>query len=1041
MTTRGLSPSQRGIWLGDSLAGGHSPYVITKFWTVPGPLDVTAMQEALDILVGRHEALRTAVSSVGGSPRQQVRPGVRCKLETWDQFDANRVSAFFGRPFDLGRPPPLRMATGPRPGSTEHMIGIQVHHLLCDGPGLELALGDLAAAYRGCQVGHPAALPESAPGFGDYLDLLAQRLAGPETDAALATWARRLTPQPSAAWIPGDRPRPSWPSYSGASAPVPWPGSLTGQVEAMTRRDSLPAFAVILAAVAVVIADSSGIPDVCIGVPVSGSELVIGEPCVGMTAHVVPVRLRLPRSASFTAVAEIARDALAEAIDDAWLSAEVLLERLPLHRPSGVHPLFQVIVSYSDARHAAPFAVGDLRTLPARAPGNLAFGARADLTFDIVRDSAGTHARLEYSTDLYSPRAAAAVCSRLAAGLTDLTADPSRPVDLPGIALAWPRQHAAGQAGLERPPSGLPADLTPELIDQQADLTPDAPAVAAHGCELSYRELAGRAESIAARLAAVGVARESRVGVLLDRTPGLVATLLGVWKAGGAYVPLDPAYPADRLAFIAADAGLDLLVTKQRWAGLLPGLPALLIDNPEGPPQARPRPPAFTRHPHDLSHVIYTSGSTGLPKGVLVTHGSVAALVRWARQSFPAEALARVLATTSLCFDISVFELFVPLATGHTVVLARDLLELWDTPPAAPVTLVNTVPSVLGELLSSGRLPPTTRLVNLAGEPLPRPMADKLYAAGVAEVRNLYGPSEATTYSTGAVVPAAPGGIVTIGTPIAGTTAYVLDGALRRVPDGSVGELYLGGAGVARGYGGQPALTAQRFVADPFGGTPGARMYRTGDRVRRLTGHNGELEFIGRSDRQIKIRGFRIEPGEIEAWLSACPGVNQACCVPHHEPAGGLRLVAYMTGDNPDPGRAREYLAQRLPSFMIPSYFVRLHTFPRTPNGKVDRGALPPPSLRPARPEPVAPAHAQITGVSGRARGPRMAELIAETWREVLEVPVVDPERTFFEHGGTSLLLAQVHAGLTARGIAVPLIELFRRPTVRQLAESLENGQ
>ncbi|HEV7518061.1 MAG TPA: amino acid adenylation domain-containing protein, partial [Thermoanaerobaculia bacterium] len=597
---------------------------------------------------------------------------------------------------------------------------------------------------------------------------------------------------------------------------------------------------------------------------------------------------------------------------------------------------------------------------------------------------------------------------------------------------------------------GAPPGCLHEVIAAQAARTPERTAVVGRSGELTYGELVERAAGLARRLRALGAGPEARIAVCLERTPEMVVALLAVLLSGGAYVPLDPAYPGARLEQMLADSGAVVLLTQASLAGRLPAPApgsapcriALLEDGPEageapaGGVSEPPEPPEPL--PGNLAYVIYTSGSTGRPKGVAIEHRSVVAFVGWAGEVFRPAELSAVLASTSICFDLSVFELFATLAHGGTVILAADALELPDLPAAGRVSLVNTVPSAMAELVRQGALPPGARTASLCGEPLSGSLADRLHATGTVErVWNLYGPTEDTVYSTWTLV--APGEAPLIGRPIAGTRVYLLDRGGAPVPVGVPGELLLGGAGLARGYLGQPERTAERFVPDPFSSleSPGGRLYRTGDLARfRPT---GDLEFLGRLDHQVKIRGFRIELGEIEACLAEHPGVGDCAVLARRTgrpEAGGAELVAYLTaGDTPPATPAlRQHLAGRLPAYMVPGVFVVLPAFPHTPNGKVDRGAL-------ARVAPV-----RLPGEGDAARPlTALEETVAGIWEEVLGAERtggrVGSDDDFFQIGGHSLLATQVVSRLRAAcGVEIPLRRLFETPTVAGLARAVETA-
>jgi myxalamid-type nonribosomal peptide synthetase MxaA len=598
--------------------------------------------------------------------------------------------------------------------------------------------------------------------------------------------------------------------------------------------------------------------------------------------------------------------------------------------------------------------------------------------------------------------------------------------------------------------------LLPAAFVEAARRQPRAEALVDGRRRWTYGELAERAAAIAGELRRRGVGPETRVGVCLERSAEMVAALLAVLLAGGAYLPLDPAYPADRLRYLVEDSGARLVVASVETAAALDGTSSELL-LVSAPPRGDARRSAGTPAsiasldlagvmPDNLAYVIYTSGSTGRPKGVPITHRCAAALVDWARAVYSPAELSGALAATSICFDLSVFELFVPLSAGGRVILAAHVLDLPRLPAAAEVTLINTVPTLAAELAGAGAIPPGVTTINLAGEPLPRLLAERLYGlAGVERVYNLYGPSEDTTYSTWELV--ARGAKPAIGRPIAGTRTLVLDGKLRPVPVGQTGELFLGGAGQARGYLGRPALTAERFIPDPFPAAPGDRLYRTGDLVQWLP--DGRLDYLGRGDAQVKLRGCRIEPGEIEAVLAEHPAVREAAVVLRTTESGEPLLVAYaaLTDAGPPPPGAgaaaapsaaqrpgeaelRDHLAARLPLHMVPSVVLVLPRLPRGANGKLERAALPPPPAPGEQRRAAAPA-APLTSSE---------ELLVEIWRDILGVDAVAIGDSFFALGGHSLAAMRHMTRLRELlGLDLPVRALDQAPSLGAFASLLES--
>ncbi|HYG61231.1 MAG TPA: amino acid adenylation domain-containing protein, partial [Thermoanaerobaculia bacterium] len=654
--------------------------------------------------------------------------------------------------------------------------------------------------------------------------------------------------------------------------------------------------------------------------------------------------------------------------------------------------------------------------------------AKFDLTLGLREWNSQLIGAVEYVTELFD----AATVDRLAGHFERLLAAAVAAPDTAVYELALLSPAEREQILVEwneTGPVSEPRACLHELFAAQARRTPEAVALVVGERELRYRELREAADRLAAHLRDAGVGPETVVGLCLERSTEMVVAVLAILAAGGAYLPLDPRQPRQRLAGMLAASGAVALVSDERLAAELAWSGSLILVDRDSEESRDGSDPVRTADPENLAYVLYTSGSTGAPKGVAVTHRSAVELVRWAGGVFGPEELSGVLAATSLGFDLSVFELFVPLCYGGTVILAQDVLELPALPARERVSLVNTVPSALSELLHAGSLGESIRTVNLAGEALPRSLADRLYATGTVErVWNLYGPSEDTTYSTFSLVCRDGSGAPGIGRPITATRAYILAPGLAPVPVGAAGELCLGGAGLTRGYLCRPDLTAERFVPDPFDGS-GGRLYRTGDFVRWLP--DGTLEFLGRLDHQVKVRGFRIELGEIEAALATLAGVREAVVVAREDAPGDRRLVAYVTGDAAKlaADELRQSLRERLPDYMVPTAFVILPAFPLTSNGKVDRRAL-------ARLEPERQAASWVP--------PRdLTELrIARLFEELLAAGPVGAGDDFFELGGHSLLAVRLLARLRRElGRDLPLSALFRGSTVERLAAAVRSGE
>ncbi len=1038
------SYAQQRMWFLDQLEPGSPAYTIALAVRLLGGLDEAALRQALQTVVTRHESLRTTFADVDGDgrPHQVVAPRATADLPVTDLTGVpaaereSRAGALAAEaaaaPFDLARGPLLRVRLA-RLAAEDHVLLVSMHHIISDGWSLGVLVGELGECYRAAVRGEKPDLPELPVQYPDYAVWQREWLEGERLAEEIAHWRSRLAGAPALLELPTDRPRPAVQSFRGASVRFHWPVGLLERLRTLGRDREATLYMVLLAGFNALLARYSGGDDIVVGTPVAGRTRPELEGLIGLFVNTLALRTRLDDDPDFDTLLARVREVCLDAYSHQELPFERLVEALEPERSLSHSPLVQALFVLQNTP-AQDTRWPGLRVVPLEGSAQ-GTTAKFDLSLTLHEGPDGIEGSLEYNRDLFDRATAERLSRHYRRLLEGVAEEPDRPVSRVPL-LTSDEQHTILHEWNEPAATAHPA--TPgrgvhELFAEQAARTPDAPALVHAGVTLTYRELDERANRLARHLRELGVATETLVGLCLERSPDLVVAMLAILKAGGAYLPLDPEYPPERLALMLSDAGTPVIVTRRRLAERLdaPHARLLCVDTQaEHIAGQAPQPPDTPVTPLQTAYVLYTSGSTGRPKGVVIAHANVTALLDWARATFPPQARQGVLATTSICFDLSVFEIFLPLTSGGTVILTENTLDLPDG-AGAGATLLNTVPSVMAELLRLGGPPPTVRTVCLAGEALPASLVDEVYAStGVEHVFNLYGPTEATTYATGTLQDRAAPLPPSIGGPVTGTRVYVLDRWLAPVPVGVAGDLYIGGAGVARGYFRRPALTAGRFVADPFADTPGARLYRTGDLAKWRS--DGVLDFLGRSDHQVKVRGFRIEPGEVEAVLRAHPAVREAVVLVREDTPGDRRLVAYVVpATTPAPPNLAEQLqlrcASQLPGYMVPSALEPLDTLPLTPSGKTDRRALPAPQN----------THSASQTAHVPPRNPVEA-VIAGIWQQVLNVEHVGVHDRFFALGGHSLLATQVAARLRAAfSTDVPLRAIFEAPTVAGLAEAL----
>jgi amino acid adenylation domain-containing protein len=1024
-----LTLQQTEVWV-ESQMGPEASCAFNQCFVLhfQGPLSLDAMQNALDHVVHRHAALRACFDKEGNRQRILRQGQVKLAFEDVSGLGENQRQAAIeqvlnretGEPFDLANGPLLR-AKVVREAADSYCLILTVHHIVCDGWSSSVLFSDLAASYAADRFGLEARLPAPM----SYQDYIESALDQNEAVADEAYWLERLTGELPSLDLPLDRKRPAMRSRNGARQTLRIEPKLYSQIKTVGARQGATLFHTLLAAFEVLMFRLSGQNDLVVGVPIAGQSELENDHLVAHCVATLPLRCRMDPNATFTQFLKDLRATFLEGQAHPNVTFGSLLSKLTIERDMSRPSLVSVVFNID--RIGATFDFGDISLKRVETPKRfLTF----DLNVNVIDSGHDLLIECDYNSDILEADTIRRWLGHMSTLLGAIVRDAEQTIGRIDILGAEERRQLL--VDWNRTDLPLPAiQVMHRLVEQQVDRTPDMEAVLAADARLTYRELDRRANQLARRLRACGAGPGDMVGVCLPRTSELIIALLAVLKTGAAYVPLDPNYPVDRIGFMLQDARAKVHVTHAALDGLLADTDvARVVLDHDSPAIAREddsRLDVDVRAEH-LAYVLYTSGSTGKPKGVAVEHRNAAAFITWAQSVFDRRQIAGVLAATSVCFDLSIFEIFFPLASGGRVIVAENAIALEHLPARNEVTLLNTVPSAGAELVRIGGIPSSVETINLAGEPLSTSLVDALYATGtVRRVYDLYGPTEDTTYSTYTLRRS--GEPATIGRPIANGRVYILDRFLNPVPIGVAGEIYLGGHGVARGYLNRPELTAERFIADPFLPNSAARLYRTGDLARYRP--DGNIEYLGRIDNQVKVRGFRIELGEIEAALAACPGVADAVVIAREDTPGDKRLVAYVVSDSKRDGFVEtlvSMLSTQLPTYMVPAHFVVLPALPLNANGKLDRSALPLPD-------------SASTPITHGITSPRSQteEAIATIWRQVLRSTSVDCAEDFFRIGGHSLLATQVASRIRdVFQVELPVALLFQHRTVQLLARHID---
>ncbi|TDD40120.1 amino acid adenylation domain-containing protein, partial [Actinomadura sp. KC06] len=1041
-----LSFGQQQMWFLNRLDPDGTEYLVPMVLRLRGPLDAAAFARAWNTVVGRHEVLRTRYAMAGDEPVQVIDPAADVEVPLtdlssvpedgrWDEaFALAEREAATG--FDLERQWPAR-ARLVRLAADDHLLVMAFHHIACDAWSTGLLAAELSAAYGAFAADREPSLEPLPVQYADFAAWERARMSGQTLERHLGYWRDRLAGL-NPLELPTDRPRSAVRDRAGALVAFDFPAGLAGGVRDLAARHGVTPFVVLLTGFQVLLARYTGTTDVAVGTAVSGRERPELQRLIGYGINSLVLRARWDGDPTFAELLARGRTTTLDAFDHQDVPFARLVDELQPDRDLSRTPLFQVVFDLVEPR-AALFDLPGIEVTAVEAAGRT---ARFDLTLQIEDGPDGAMSgRLEYATALFDAETARRLTGHLVRLLENVVADPDARTSTVDLLPAAERDGLLA-AGAGPEPAATPRPVH-HVIAEWAARTPDAVAVTTRDGETTFADLDARADLFARRLRSLGVGAETLVGVLLDRGPDMVACLLGIWRAGGAYVPLDPSYPADRLGYILGDTGARLVVTEARHEPLLDGVHSgdrLVIDRGglDGAAGEDPVEPAADLD--TLAYVIYTSGSTGRPKGVLVPHRGLSGYLDWTVDAYASAGSGGAPLFSSIAFDLGVPDLYTPLMTGQPVHLLPQEFEITQLgellAERAPYAFIKVTPShlaLLTEQLDAERLASLAGLAIAAGDAFTARLADRWRELAGPDGTRLaaeYGPTEITVGNSGLeVTGGARAELVSIGRPIPATTMYVLDALMQPVPAGVVGEIYIGGAGVTRGYVNRPDLTAERYVPDPFG-PPGARLYRTGDLGRATAA--GDVEFAGRVDDQVKIRGYRIELGEIRSVLARHPGLRDAVVVTDDSGAegGGARLVAYCVpavGDLPSRADLDAHCAAVLPDYMVPAAYVPIGAIPLTANGKVDRAALP------------APDRAAL-GSGREFVAPRTPaeERVAAIWAEVLGVDGAGVHDGFFDLGGDSIRAVALVGAMKEAGFAVTVRDIFDHRTIAALCEALD---
>ncbi|MCD6569379.1 MAG: amino acid adenylation domain-containing protein, partial [Deltaproteobacteria bacterium] len=1023
-----LSHAQKRLWFLDHLMPGTATYNLPMAVVLEGDLDVGAMRDALQVVVDRHESLRTIFKDIEGEPVQVIVDDFKGSLDVTNlagtsKDDLREVALEeVMRPFDLSKGPLFRAKLF-KISDTSYLFVFTMHHIISDGWSMEILIKEVVSSYIALSKGEEPDFPELRIQYKDFAYWQNKLLEDGSLKDQEEYWLKKLGGKLPVLDLPTDRPRPPIETQNGSVYKFTIDSKITSKIKGLMRDRDVTLFMMLLASLDVLFMRLTRQEDIIIGSPVAGRNHHDVEDLIGFFVNTIALRTDLSGNPSFIELLDRVKQTCLGAYANQDYPFDKLIDLLNPVRDTSRSPIFNVLFVLQN--EADIFSVSSVGGITFKGIEEEQRTAKFDLSLYVSEFSERLEAQFEYNTDLFNKDTIQRISNYFSNLLSRIIESPEKGISEYEVLSKEEKEKILIE--FNNTDSEFPRDKCPyQLFEEQVNRTPDKVAVSFDDNSLTYRELNEKANQLAHYLRKKGVGKETMIGLMLERSLDMIIGILGIQKAGGAYIPMDPEYPRPRLEYMLEDTKAPVLVTQSALLNRLSNRPSstVVLDTDWDKISREPKdnlPPLSTQK--NLSHIIYTSGSTGTPKGVMIEHKNVTAFLYWCMEEFSFDEYEKMIASTSICFDLSVFEFFLPLITGAQVIILRSSLDIDDYLKNYAATMINTVPSALKHFLSVTNTRHHIKAINLAGEPLKLDLVQNAYEKlDVDIVRNLYGPTEDTTYSTNFRVPRDSDRQPLIGRPISNTKAYILDKYLNPVPIGVIGEIYLAGAGIARGYLNAPEKTTQRFIPNPFSILEGNYLYRTGDLGRYLP--DGNIEFLGRVDYQVKIRGNRIELGEIEARLSTYEGISDCVVVDKDDEEGDKYLVAYYVSESDvfitD---VRAYLKETLPEYMVPSRFVHLDALPLTPNGKIDRKALPEPEgLRP-----------EMKSIYTAPRND-IERTIAEVWENVLGIDKVGIHDNFFDLGGHSLLIMKILAKMQLK-YPIGVQDFFDYQTVKELAQ------